>query len=130
MCQTISHENYEHIKRLLPQLEKLAEKETTSLPMPIMDCRLVVKQKGVSVMRLEIAFYEKYKEEPDHKMQVKVNLLEHTALPESVWFKCRGSTKVRAPKNVIDPAILKVQQITLKRWLEPVLDAHAALPVL
>ena len=130
MCQTISHDNYEYIKLLLPQLEKLAEKETASLPMPVMDCRVVVKQKGVSVMRLEIAFYEKYKEEPDHKMQIKVNLLEHTAEPESIWFKCRGSTKVRNPKIGIDPAILKVQQITLKRWLEPVLHAHAALPVL
>jgi hypothetical protein len=130
MCQTISHENYEHIKRLLPQFDTLPEKENILLPMPVMDCLVKIQQKGVSVIRLEIAFHEKYKEEPDHKMQIKVNLLEHTAEPESVWFKCRGSTKVRNPKIGIDPAILKVQQITLKRWLEPVLHAHTALPVL
>ncbi len=129
MCQTISHENYNHIKQLLPQLDRLVEKEITLLPMPAMDCRITIKQKGVSIMRLEIAFCEKQKIEPDHKMQVKLNLTEHTAEPESVWFKCRGSTKVRAPKIGIDPAILRVQNNTLKRWLEPVVNAYTALPV-
>ena len=121
-----THENYDHIKQILPQLYKLAEKETALLPMPIMDCKITVKQKGVSIMRLEIAFCEKQKDEPDHKMQVKLNLSEHTAEPESVWFKCRGSTKVHAPKIGADPAILKVQNNTLKRWLEPLVVAYPA----
>lgn len=122
MCQTVHHDNFQHLSRLLPQFSKLTEQEMISFPMPVMNCQISIKQKGVSIIRLEIAFCD-MRGEPDHKMKVKLNLADRTAEPESIWFKCRGTTKVREPKIGMNLAIMKVQSNTLKQWLESVIQS-------
>lgn len=122
MCQTVLHDNFQHLSRLLPQFLQLGEQESVMFPMPVMNCQVSIKQKGISVIRLEIAFCD-MQGKPDHKMQVKLNLADQTAEPESIWFKCRGTTKVRVPKIGIDPAIMKVQSNTLRQWLESVIQS-------
>jgi len=126
MCQTVSHENYNRISKLVPELQNLEKNHTAVFKQPVMDCLITVKQKGISVMLVEIAFCTERNGEqiPDHSIRVKLNHQEQKAEPESVWFRCRGTTKVYMPKVGINPAIQKVQNNTLNKWLEQLQPAH------
>ena len=49
--------------------------------------------------------------------QKKLDLNERKAIPESIWFKCRGTTHTREPKKGVNEQILNVMNNRLADWL-------------
>jgi len=96
-----------------------AAQDSIIIPTLPMTGVIKVKQRGQSVMRLEIGFHYQHGEEllPDHKMTVKLDLYERKAIPESIWFKCRGTQHAREPKKSVNEQILNVMNSRLTNWL-------------
>lgn len=117
MC--IYQEHYERIVRLFPAVTQSAAQDAITIPTSPMTGIIKVKQRGQSVMRVEIGFHYRRGEEllPDHKMTVKLDLHERKAIPESIWFKCRGTTHTREPKVGVNQQVLGVMNNRLADWL-------------
>lgn len=117
MC--IYKEHYEQILSVFPAVVESAAQDCITIPTSPMTGIIRVKQRGQSVMRLEIGFHYRHGEEllPDHKMTVKLDLHERKAIPESIWFKCRGTTHTREPKKGVNEQILNVMNNRLTNWL-------------
>jgi hypothetical protein len=125
MC--IHAEHYEQLLNLDPKLPERQAKESLMIPVSPMPGSITVKHRGASVMRVEIAFNteQQGKLSPDHKMLVKVDMYHRKAIPESIWFRCKGTTHTRVPKKGIDDGIQTVLTNRLHAWLE-MLSASAA----
>ena len=117
MC--ISQDHYERIVQLFPTIMQSTVQDAVNFPTSPMTGMIKVKQRGQSVMRVEIGFHYRHGEEllPDHKMTVKLDLNERKAIPESIWFKCRGTTHTREPKVGVNPQVLGVLNKRLADWL-------------
>ena len=117
MC--IHAENYERLLNIDPQLPERQAKESLMIPLTPMPGSITVKHRGQSVMRVEIAFNVEHegKLSPDHKMLVKVDMYQRKVIPESIWFRCKGTTHTRVPNKGIDEGVLSVLTNRLHVWL-------------
>jgi hypothetical protein len=117
MC--IHAENYERLLNIDPQLPERQAKESLMIPLTPMPGSITVKHRGQSVMRVEIAFNVEHdgKLSPDHKMLVKVDMYQRKVIPESIWFRCGGTTHTHVSNNGIDEGVLSVLTNRLHVWL-------------
>lgn len=117
MC--IHQEHYKQLLDIYPTLPEQEAKAVLHIPATPMSAAITVKHRGESFLRVELAFLypANGKLIPDHKIQLRVDLYERKAIPESIWFQGRGTQHTREPKVGVNPQIVNVIARRLGDWL-------------
>lgn len=117
MC--IHQEHYDRLLALYPALPDMPAKEVIPVQSKPMSAAITVKHRGESFLRVEIAFLypANGKLIPDHKMLLRVDLYERKAVPESIWFRGRGTQYAKQPKEPVNEQIVNVIAKRLGDWL-------------
>ncbi len=117
MC--IHQQHYDQLLNLYPGLPEMVAKDVIPIDSKPMRAAITVKHRGESFLRVEIAFLYPAGEKllPDHKMQLRVDLYERKAVPESIWFQGRGTQYAKQPKEPVNQQIVNVIARRLGDWL-------------